>query len=128
MVADKKLGLVEAFKVYGAKLHNPRWAVSSIATDGAVVISCWENFFQKGMRYVDTLSRWADNNPAGRDLLKSHIEQAVRDDLPVRLVIAHWATSGPRTADYFHVRPDLVGRITEFDGDKFIIEFKKKTA
>jgi hypothetical protein len=31
MVSNKKLGIVEAFKVYGAKLANSRWAVSAIA-------------------------------------------------------------------------------------------------
>ena len=125
MIANKKLGIVEAFKVYGATLANSRWAVSALAGDGALVVSCWETYFEKGMRYVDTLSRWGDANRAGRDLLRSHIEQAQRDRLDVRLVIAHWAKGGNRTAEYFHVRPDLVGRVSEFDGDRFVMEFSK---
>ena len=39
-MSQKKLGIVEAFKSYGAPLKNSRSAVSSIAPDGALVISC----------------------------------------------------------------------------------------
>ena len=125
-MSNRKLGLVEAFKQYQAKLVNRRWAVSALAEDGSLVVSCWGTHFEKGMRYVDTLSQWADNNPEGRELLKQHIAQAQAEGLAVRLVVAHEATAGTRTAEYFHVRPDLVGRIAEFDGDRFVIKFSKQ--
>jgi hypothetical protein len=59
---------------------------------------------------------------------KTHLEQAQRDELNVRLVIAHWSAGANSTAEYFHVRPDVVGRVTEFDGDRFVIEFRKVAA
>ena len=42
------IGFVDAFSKFGAKLDNPMWAVSAIAQDGALVISCWEHYFKKG--------------------------------------------------------------------------------
>jgi hypothetical protein len=56
----KGSALSNALKIYGASLANQRWAVSAIADDGSLVVSCWETYFQKGMRYVDALSRWGD--------------------------------------------------------------------
>jgi hypothetical protein len=125
VVSRQKLGIAAAFKIYDAKLTSSRWAVSAIAHDGALVVSCSEAHFHKGMRYVDALSRWGDDNPTGRDLMRRHLDQAQREDKIVRLVIAHGAQSGVRAAEYFHVRPDLVGRVTAFDGDSFTIEFNK---
>ena len=130
----KKLGIVEAFKSYGAVLKNFRRDVSAIATDGALVVSCWDKAFRKAenaMRYQDHLSKWGDDNAAGRDLLSGHLAQAVQQSLPVRLVIAHRApvAEGSKArAEYFHVRPDLVGRIADFDGDCFSIDFTRPAA
>jgi len=129
MTSQKKLGIAEAFKVYKAKLTNSRWAVSAIAEDGSVVISCWESYFKSArgvLKYEDALSRWEGNAP-GNDLLRSHLEQA-KTGLDVRLVIAHWSKGGTRIAEYFHVRPDVVGKVTDFDGDRFVIEFRKAAA
>ena len=39
------------------------------------------------LRYTDALSRFLDNNPAGKKLLLTHITQATEENLAVRLVI-----------------------------------------
>jgi len=127
LTSQKKLGIVQAFKTYGAKLANFRWAVSAIAGDGSLVVSCWDDHFRtvnKSLHYEDTLSRWSAENTPGSDLLKSHLEQAQRDSLGVRLVIAHGPAGPGKTASHFHVRPDLMGRVANFDGDRFVIAFK----
>jgi len=41
-----ELGYVEAFARLGAKLANPQWAVSAMADDGALVVSCWQTPIQ----------------------------------------------------------------------------------
>jgi hypothetical protein len=128
VMSSQKLGIVEAFKHYKAKLNNSRWAVSAIAEDGALVVSCWETYFRasnKVLVYEDTLSRWGDANVAGRELLRNHLEKAQQQTLPVCLVIAHWSRGDHRTAEYLHIRPDLRGRVREFDGDRFVIAFAK---
>jgi hypothetical protein len=121
-----RLGIVESFARYGATLHNKRWSVSAIAQDGSLVMSCWDDRIRtsKGvMRYQDSLSGWAEN-ALGSALLREHLSQAVQANLPVRLVLAHPAPPGAgRVAEYFHVRPDVVGRTVSFDGDQFVFEF-----
>lgn len=133
------LGFVEAFSKYGATLKNPMWAVSAIAGDGAIVISCWHHYFKKAEKgvlpYDDMLSRW-NGNSLGNSLLRQHVTDAFEKKIPVRLVVAktdhtdevdhgHDASKVPKT---FHIREDLVGTVTLFDGDRFVIEFKRREA
>lgn len=59
------VGIVDAFRRYGAKQVNPQWAVTAIAEDGSLVVSCWSKYFSRPsqglMRYEDRLSRWKRN-------------------------------------------------------------------
>lgn len=132
------LGFVEAFARFGAKPANPMWAVSAIAADGALVISCWAHYFNGGadgaLLYCDRLSRWG-GNVLGHDLLRDHLTKALSEQLPVRMVVATTseteAVDGGRDASKlkktFHVRKDLVGVVTSFDGDNFVITFRRTT-
>jgi len=125
------LNLTSAFARFNAKLANPQWAVSAISSDGELVVSCWKHYL-KGvegkLHYRDRLSRWSGNS-AGNNLLREHLNVALAEDLPVRLVIARTeateivdsgkdASQAPKT---FGVREDLVGRVVAFDGDGFEI-------
>jgi len=130
------LGFVEAFAKFGAKLANPMWAVSAIADDGAFVISCWAHYFKNGgpgiVRYVDSLSRWGGNE-LGNKLLETHLSKAFAEKLPVRMVVA--TAENPEAVERendaskikktFHIREDLVGHVTEFDRNHFVIEFRR---
>jgi len=130
----KELTLTEAFASYGAKLKNTRWACSAIASDGALVISCWDHFLKSHVdghkRYEDHLAGWRGNHH-GRNLLGEHLKIAVEGDRPVRLVVAKVddesesvygdASSLPKT---FSIEKNLVGKVVEFDGDGFVIEFR----
>jgi hypothetical protein len=132
------IGFVEAFEKFNAKLVNPMWAVSAIATDGAMVMSCWSHAFKFGgkgvLKYTDNLSRWGGNE-LGRDLLKEHLSKAFIEKLPVRLVIATTIDTASVDAGHdaskisktFHIREDVVGQLSEYDGDNYVIEFKKAT-
>lgn len=130
------IGFVEAFAKFGAKPVNPMWAVSAIAEDGALVLSCWAHHCKSGGKgvlvYTDCLSRWGGNE-MGCNLLRSHLEHAVAADLPVRMVVAtttetefvdqgHDASKVKKT---FHVREEIVGRVVSFDGDNYIIEYRR---
>lgn len=130
------LGFVEAFAKFGAKPDNPLWAVSAIAADGALVISCWAHYFKSGgpgvSLYGDRLSRW-HGNELGNGLFRRHLSQAFTEQLPVRMVIAtaqnpvavdqgHDASKVKKT---FHVREDAVGKVISFDGDSYVIEFRR---
>jgi hypothetical protein len=128
------LGLQQAFARYKAKLENPMWAVSAIAEDGAIVVSCWTTNFGGGdkgvLRYTDHLSRWGNNKP-GNNLLREHLMLAISESLPVRLVMAkpnnpselEGVVDASKIEKTFHIRDDVVGKVISFDGDTFIIDF-----
>jgi len=132
----KSLGFVEAFAKFGAKPDNQMWAVSAIAADGSLVLSCWAHYFRRGdagvLLYGDRLSRWSGNS-LGNALLKGHLAKAVSEKLPVRMVVA--STTETEQVDHghdaskvkktFHIRDDLVGAVTLFDGDNYLIEFRR---
>jgi hypothetical protein len=132
------LTLTAAFNRYGAKLINPQWAVSAISASGELVVSCWKHYLKPGkgaLRYVDRLSRW-EGNMAGNNLLREHLNKAVTDNLPIRLVIARTESTAvidsgadaSQVSKSFGVREDVVGRVLSFDGDAFEFEFTRRDA
>lgn len=126
----------ECFASFGAELPNPQWAVSALAEDGALVISCWSLYFDRPdadtLRYRDSLSRWSGNE-LGNRLLKAHLERAVALSLPIRLVVAtptareeiDAGRDASTVRKKFHTKPDVVGRVVDFDGDNFAIDFQR---
>jgi hypothetical protein len=129
------LTLSEAFALYGAKLVNRQWAVSAIAEDGALVMSCWAHLFRNAdgiLRYEDSLSRWGTNT-AGSRLFKEHIEDALANSRPVRLVIAtaedtvavDQGQDASKVKKSFHIKPHMIGHVKSLDGDKFIVDFHR---
>jgi hypothetical protein len=131
-----KLTFTECFKTYNARLVNQMWAVSAQASDGAIVISCWSNYFSRPdkdtLRYTDRLSRWEGNAP-GNKLLRTHLQLAQKDSLPIRLIVATahntlaldhgWDAS--KIDKTFHVKPELIGQLSSFDGDELVIDFRR---
>jgi len=121
--------LVDAFARFGAKPKNPVRGRSAIAGDGALVLSCAIPQFRRPgpgvLRYEDALSRDSRNSP-GTTLLEEHLTLARDAQLPVRMVVVAVAdASGGRARRNIYARPDLVGRLTEFDGDHFIVDFTR---
>jgi hypothetical protein len=125
----ERLDLTSAFKRYGATPKNNRWAVSGVARDGGIVISCWQSALRRVDRaliYRDTLSSWTGTNPNGSNLLREHLEQALAAGLPIHLVVAHAAESSAGSiTDHFSTRPEVVGTVASFDGDEYVLEFKR---
>lgn len=136
------LTLTQAFAKYGAKIRNPRNVYSAIAEDGSLVISCWFHYFSRpededvALRYSDRLSRMRGKGGKlpGKNLLKEHLEQAFREELVVRPVIATTpetdvvdagqdSSSLPKT---FHLKETHIGKVVVFDGDAFRIDFTRK--
>jgi hypothetical protein len=130
------ISFTDAFRAFGATLANPQWAYSSIAKDGSLVISCWSHklkLVNRVLIYTDRLSRWKLNSP-GKNLLTQHLSAAYDNSLDVRLVIA--TTDQPDVVDRgeeastikktFHIKENVVGKITSFDNDNFVIEFRQR--
>ena len=133
-----ELTFTEAFAKYGAVLKNAMWAFSAIADDGSLVLSCWQHKFtipeQGVLRYNDRLSRFRQINTQGKNLLIEHLRRAHDEQLLVRLVIASTKDTASvdagrdasRLPKTFHLKEDFVGRVVSFDGDEFVIDFKKQ--
>ncbi len=131
------MSFTEAFAKYGASLANPQWAFSAIAQDGSLVISCWQHKFtrpEQGMlRYTDCLSRWKRLSTSGKKLFIEHLRKAHDEKLAVRLVIVSTEDTAKvdsgedasRLRKSFHIREDFVGQVVSFDGDAYVIDFKK---
>jgi hypothetical protein len=123
------LSLRDAFARFGAKPTNRLRGLSAMAADGALVLNCSHAHFghpSRGvLRYEDRLSR---QSPGSNDtqLLGRHLTLAQEESLPVRLVVTARAGDknvGARSS--CHVRPDLVGKVAQFDGDHFIVDFTR---
>jgi len=121
--------LVDAFAQFGAKPKNPVRGRSAIAGDGALVLSCSIPHFRRPgpgvLRYEEVLSR-DSRDSTGTALLGEHLTLARDGQLPVRMVVIAAAPEG-KTRRNIYARPDLVGRLTEFDGDRFIVDFTRLT-
>lgn len=123
------LTLLDAFSRYGARPSNRLSSLSAMAPDGALVLNCQSAHFRhpsRGvLRYEAKLSIvQAETKDVG--ILGEHLTQARDSGLPVRMVVksAPPATSRARGASY-HIRPDLLGKVVEFDGDHFIVDFTR---
>jgi len=131
-----EVNLTEAFFRYNVRpLPHAR---SAVTADGELVLSCSYCRFQRGdpgvLKYEEDLS---DEDGTVATTLRTHLAEAVRDDLEVRLIVAipvrtpttldsSHVTPRPRRMS-FHPRKDLVGQVTFFDGQRFVLEFRKKS-
>jgi hypothetical protein len=129
-----ELNLLEAFWRYRVKPSTR--ARSAVTDDRALVLSCSYGRFHRAesgiMKYEEDLS--AQTGPAAT-LLRTHLADALTNELDIRLIVAVPVQHAPsletppvaarpaRTS--FHARKDLVGRVTFFDGQRFVVEFRK---
>jgi hypothetical protein len=119
--------LIDAFAKFGAKPKNRLRGRSAIAEDGALVLSCATPHFRRPspgvLRYEDVLSR-DPSDRAGTALLGEHLALARDGQLPIRMVVVADGGDG-KTRYNIYARPDVVGRLTEFDGDHFVVDFTR---
>ena len=119
--------LIAAFAQFGAKPQNRLRGRSAIADDGALVLGCSTLHFRRPgpgvLRYEDALSRDSGDR-SGAALLGEHLVLARDGNLPIRMIlIAETGEGKPRHR--IHARPDVIGRLVDFDGDHFIVDFTR---
>jgi hypothetical protein len=113
-----------AFSRLGADVggrYRPLWAT---AQDGSLVLVCQSSGFSRSapgvLRYSALLSR----TPARASQLqglRQTLDTACSGATAVRLIIQ---TPGVgKASSRFHVRADLVGSVTAFDGDAYSVDF-----
>lgn len=126
------MGISAEFAKLGARLVNNQWAVSAL-TGTELVASLWFHRLKSEngqLIYRDYLGRWSGH---GNRLFAQHLEVAKSDQRPVRLVIARTddvalieaGGDGSKAKKTFKARPEWVGRVTDYDGDRFTIAFDK---
>ena len=90
------------------------------------------------MEYVDRLSRWRGS---GNKELRRNLEKAVKLGSPLRLVVVTTTREHEHTVDAgydddnvekvrdipkeHHAVLDVVRRVAEFDGDRFVYRFRR---
>lgn len=127
------LSFTDAFAHYGAKLRNVQWSVCAVSASGELVVSLWEELFDKkpvdgALHYRDSFSRWSG---LGNNELRQAVAEALSTQRRVRAVIAHAkgpgaiasGIAGSRIKKTFSVRNDLVGTVSSIDGDDFVFRF-----
>ncbi|MGH8217156.1 MAG: hypothetical protein ACREUT_01095 [Steroidobacteraceae bacterium] len=125
------LNLTEAFGRFGAKPHVGAGSTSAIAADGAVVLACSRGSFRHPaagvLRYEDRLAK-DDDRPKDVELLARHLTLALDAALPIRMVVVTSTDKNKPRGRSFDVRPDLIGKVVKFDGEHFIIDFRRMEA
>ena len=116
-----------AYASFGARVSPGARSLSAIAEDGSIVLTCEYACFVRStpgvLRYHDTLARAVENARNSREL-GEHIALARDGERAVRLVVVSPARNA-RTPRTVHVRSDLVGRVTSFDGESFVVDFTR---
>ena len=126
------MGITAEFAKLGARLVNNQWAVSAL-TATEMVASLWFHRLKTEngqLVYRDYLGRWSGH---GNRLFAEHLRIAMSDQRHVRLIIAKTddvdliesGGDGSKAKKTFKARPEWVGRVTDFDGDRFTITFDK---
>lgn len=122
------LSLLNAFGRFGAKPSNRLGSLSAMAADGAMVLSCRLTHFShpaRGvLRYETSLSAALAAGGVVR-ALSEHLTRALDGDLPVRMIVAQPDQGKIGKAAGYYIRPDLIGKVAEFDGDRFVVDFTR---
>jgi hypothetical protein len=115
-----------AFAHFGAEAIGRQRPLSATAGDGSLVLVCQSGGFSRPgigvLRYTAQLS----NLKAGASRLekfRTRLGDAMTAGTDVRLIIETLAAG--RQSARVHVRGDLVGKITGFDGDSYVVDFSR---
>jgi hypothetical protein len=125
------LTLMDAFGRFGAKPASRLGSLSAMAADGAMVLNCLPGNFghpTRGvLRYEHRLSA-AQCESKIVTTLGEHLARARDDGLPVRMVLTAAEREKNGKSGGYRIRPDLIGKVVEFDGDRFVIDFTRPQA
>jgi hypothetical protein len=130
--------LEEAFARYNVKLKNPRYSVSGGNGDGELALCLWEHHFGKRngnrIQCQDNAARWGGH---GNAEFRRAVDHAFRTGQVIRAVIAKASKKNQETIERgddaskikktFSVKPDWFGKVLEWDGEGYVIEFEDRS-
>lgn len=128
------IGMRDSFARYGATLKNAMWSVSAWTPRDELVLSLWAHHYRKGpdgtFEFAESTTRWGG---AGKNEFVENVKRAFREKRPIRLVIV--STPHPerveagedasRIPKTFDPRENVVGEVVEWDGENYVIRFKR---
>jgi hypothetical protein len=127
----------EAFAEFGAQTNNKLNEYSAIAEDGSIVLECWNQHVtlvpERVWRHqIDNLSTWI--NAQGKNLMMKHLQLAIHEDRPIRLIIVRLKDNPNRDIagmdasnepKFIIPYRDRIGKVVELSPDKLVIDFRK---
>jgi hypothetical protein len=120
------LSMDRAFATFGADAAGQQRPLSATATDGSLVLVCRTGGFSRPgvgvLRYTAQLST-SRAPPSRLAALRLHINDALAAGTAVRLIIQTLKIG--QSSGKTHVRPDLVGKVTGFNGDEYTVDFSR---
>lgn len=120
------ISINRALASFGAEPTDWPRPLAAAASDGSLILLCRAGGFSRPgvgvLRYTAQLSA-ARVSALRRTRVQSHLSHALSTSTDVRLIIETSATA--RSAARIHVRPDLVGKVTGFDGDEYVVDFSR---
>jgi hypothetical protein len=113
-----------AFSRHGASAPRGQRALCATAEDGSLVLVCQSSGFSRPdagvLRYSARLSLLTAGRPQV-EALRLGLGAASEGGTPVRLIIRTPDLVG--TSSKVHMRADLVGSVSAFDGDAYSVDF-----
>lgn len=125
------LTLIDAFGRFGAKPASRLRSLSAMAADGAMVLNCLPAHFghpTRGVLRYETRISAAQAESKVVTSLSEHLTRAHDGALPVRMVVTFPQREKTGRTGGYYVRPDLIGKVVEFDGDRFVVDFTRPQA
>jgi hypothetical protein len=125
------LSLIDAFGRFGAKPTSRLGSLSAMAADGAMVLNCMPGNFghpARGVLRYETRLSAAQAESKVVTTLGEHLTRARDDALPVRMIVNFPEREKAGRSGSYHIRPDLIGKVIEFDGDRFVVDFTRPQA
>jgi hypothetical protein len=122
----QNLSLDTAFARRGAQGSSRQRSLSGAAADGSLVLVCQSVGFSRPnlgiLRYQGMLSN-LKAGPARITLLREQLKNAQTESTDIRPIILTPVVG--RSSFSVHVRADLFGKVTEFDGDTYTVDFSR---
>ncbi|MDC8744699.1 HNH endonuclease [Xanthomonas campestris pv. campestris] len=121
----------DAFRRYGVEIKDPQFNSSALSENPRqVILSLWSHNFSPDMsRYAMETVHWKGS---GKHTFRAHLEQALAENLPIRVVVATSdnptevrAGNAARASNDFVPNFSLVGQVVLLEANSFELAFER---
>lgn len=121
----------DAFRRYDVEIKDPQFNSSALSENPRqVILSLWSHNFSPDMsRYAMETAHWQGS---GKHTFRAHLEQALAESLPIRVVVATSdnptevrAGNAARASKDFEPDFSLVGQVVSLEANSFELAFER---